>query len=138
MTIHIAKLSVGSTGIESLGRWQASLIERRGVKYPYHVTRMFPRRGDEVLDGGSIYWVIQGYFTARQRIVGLEPVTAEDGTSKCRIDLDPKLIPVSPIAKRPFQGWRYLKPEDAPADVTGGAKGDSLELTRRLSELGLL
>lgn len=132
------KLSVGSTGPDSLEHWQASQMARAGVDYPYHVTRMFPRRADEILAGGSIYWIIQGYFTLRQRIVALVPVTAEDGTQKCRIDLDPELIAVQPVARRPFQGWRYLKPEDAPSDITSAAKDDSLELTRALTELGLL
>ncbi|MEM9234061.1 MAG: DUF1489 domain-containing protein [Pseudomonadota bacterium] len=134
----MAKLSVGSTGIDSLQRWQNSLVGRGKAKTPYHVTRMFPRQSEELLDGGSIYWIIQGYFTARQDILDLVQVTAEDGTQKCRIDLAPELIPVQPVAKRPFQGWRYLKPSDAPADVTAAANDDSLELSRALSELGLL
>ena len=98
---------------------------------------MFPRRAEELLDGGSIYWVIQGYYTVRQRLVGIESVTADDGTSKCRLDLDPELIPVDPHPKRPFQGWRYLPGEDAPADIEAES-GDSQRLLRALSELGLL
>ncbi|MEM6650888.1 MAG: DUF1489 domain-containing protein, partial [Pseudomonadota bacterium] len=118
------KISVGSTTVEDLSRWQDTLVARakaRGDRLaPWHVTRMFPRRADELLDGGSLYWTIGGYFAVRQKITGLSQVTAEDGTKKCRIDLARKLIPVEPIPRRAFQGWRYLTPEDAPADVKGG------------------
>lgn len=99
---------------------------------------MYPRRAEEILDGGSIYWVIQGHFSVRQRIVGIEPVTANDGTRKCKLDLDPEHIPVEPLAKRPFQGWRYLTATDAPRDLDLGAGDDSQQLARALSELGLL
>ena len=137
MTLHLVKLSVGSTGPENLARWQSRQVAGGAARYPYHITRMFPRRADELLNGGSIYWVIQGYYAVRQRLVGIEPVLADDGTTKCRLDLDPELIPVAPHSKRPFQGWRYLPAEDAPPDA-GTAGGDSQQLLRALSELGLL
>lgn len=137
MTLHLVKLSVGSTGPENLARWQSRQVAGGVAQYPYHITRMFPRRADELLNGGSIYWVIQGYYTVRQRLAAIEPVTADDGTTKCRLDLDPELIPVAPHPKRPFQGWRYLPAEDAPPDVET-AGGDSQQLLRALSELGLL
>lgn len=139
MTLHIAKLSVGSTSADDLAMWQRSLTRgRNGARHPYHVTRMFPRRADEVLESeGSLYWVIGGYFTVRQRILGFDPVTAGDGTRKCRITLYPDLIPVVPVPRGAFQGWRYLKTEDTPADSTT-ASGDGQMLERTLSELGLL
>lgn len=99
---------------------------------------MFPRRKEELLTGGSIYWVIQGYISVRQQLLDVVEVTAADGTRKCRLDLDPVLIPVDPVAKRPFQGWRYLKAEDAPVDLKRAANDDDLLLRRRLAELGLL
>ena len=43
--------------------------------------------------------------------------------------------------RRAFQGWRYLKPTDAPADL-GKGREDCVEmppkLRRELAELGLL
>ena len=29
----------------------------------------------------------------------------------------PTLIPVAPVRMRPFQGWRYLEADAAPADI---------------------
>ena len=104
---------------------------------PWHVIRMYPRREADVLAGGSIYWVIDGYFAVRQRITGLDRITVDDGTQKCRIALDRALIPVQPWPRRPFQGWRYLEPDDAPPD-SGDVRDDSQRLHRELSELGLL
>jgi len=42
--------------------------------------------------------------------------------------------------RRAFQGWRYLKPEDAPADVRSGSGAEALppKLRRELADLGLL
>lgn len=104
---------------------------------PWHVTRMFPKRADEILEGGSLYWTIGGYFSVRQRVLDLFRVTAEDGTQKCKIVLDPELVDVEPVPRRAFQGWRYLTPGDAPKDLTH-AKDDGQAIYRALSELGLL
>lgn len=137
MTLHIAKLCVGAETADDLVAWQQRLLRRPGVDRPFHVTRMFPRRAEEVLDGGSLYWVIKGHFGVRQRIVGLDRITAEDGTSRCAIRFDPELVTVSPWPRRAFQGWRYLTAEDAPPD--GDAAGDNGQvLVQQLSELGLL
>jgi hypothetical protein len=120
--LHIIKLSVGSESVESLEEWQAErCLERKAAgldSRPRHVTRMTPKRGAELLAGGSIFWVIKRNIVARQRIVALEPVTGEDGIARCAIILDPKLVKTEHRPKRPFQGWRYLKPEDAPADLS--------------------
>lgn len=145
MTLHIIKLSVGSESVETLAKWQkerlAQLRKRNPKARLRHVTRMTPKRGDEVLDGGSIYWVIKGYVRARQRIIGLRPVTNEAGEPACAIELDRKLIRTQLAAWRPFQGWRYLEPEDAPPDLPPARKGDDefpAKLAAELRELGLL
>ena len=98
---------------------------------------MFPRRDAEILEGGSLYWTIGGYFAVRQLIVGLERVRGEDQIERCRIDLDPELVPVEPVPRRAFQGWRYLKVEDAPQDLSADGAGQEV-LQRQLAELGLL
>ncbi|MDU6238075.1 MAG: DUF1489 domain-containing protein, partial [Bradyrhizobium sp.] len=107
-----------------------------------HVTRMTPKRVDEILAGGSLYWVIRGEVAAREKIVGIEPFRDGDGIGRCRLIMQPKVIAVSPRPMRPFQGWRYLTPEDAPADL-GKASAAGLEampepLRRELRDLGLL
>ena len=121
-TLHLIKLSVGSESVESLEEWQAErCAERRkaGLDHrPRHVTRMTPRRRKDLLEGGSIYWVIQRQILARQRLVALEPVRGEDGIERCALILDPQLVRTDPRPRRPFQGWRYLPAEDAPPDLT--------------------
>ncbi len=142
MTVHLIKLCVGANSIEDLADWvrsrtAANLAAGHGRVHD-HVTRMFPRRTDEVLDGGSIYWVISGLVQVRQRIRALEPVTGVDGIERCAILIDPKLVPTEAQPRRPFQGWRYLRPEDAPADLMRGADGQSSALKAELAALGLL
>jgi hypothetical protein len=133
-------LSVGSDSYESLAEWQAFRLRQNGRLR--HVTRTMPRRRDEVLDGGSIYWVIKGVMVARQRILDLEDVIDEEGDVRCGIVLDPDLVRVVPRPHRPFQGWRYLKAEEAPADLRDGlgkgAEEMPPEMLSELKELGLL
>lgn len=132
--MHLQKLSVGSEGIDGLQQWQNTMVARRkaaGLSAVHeHVTRMFPKQKDALLDGGSIYWVIKGQILCRNRIVGLEETRNGQGLKACSILMDPQLIPVQPAPKRAFQGWRYLKPEDAPADLT--QIGEAQDLPRAL------
>ena len=144
MTLHIIKLCVGADSIEDLAQWQAKRIKeqkKRGVKKPMlmHVTRMMPKRKDEVLDGGSLYWVIKGQIAVRQKILDLKPVT-KNGTPHCGIVYDKELVPVNRRHHRAFQGWRYFEPADAPADlrIPKGGKGLPEELQAELVSLGLL
>jgi hypothetical protein len=136
MALHLIKLSVGTESIEDLERWRDRVF---GKGQPTsHVTRMFPKRRDEILDGGSIYWVIKRVVQVRQRVLDLEEVTDSAGVKRCRLVLEPELIRTNPAPKRPFQGWRYLKPEDAPGDLSLAAGGENLpeDLRRKLLELG--
>jgi hypothetical protein len=142
MALHLIKLCVGVDRLDQLQDWQsARMAERvaRGVRpNPYHVTRMTPRRADEVLDGGSLYWVIKRVVQARQEIIALEEVIGEDGIKRCRLVLGTDLIPTEPQPRRPFQGWRYLKASDAPADLSAHGGGAELpgELRAHLREIG--
>ncbi len=138
MTFHIIKLCVGADSIEDLGRWQKGRLKTVGEIA--HTTRMAPKRRDEVLDGGSIYWVIKGFIQARQRLLDLRLFTDTDGIQRCDLLMHKDLIPVVPTPRRPFQGWRYLKPADAPADLKGGSDSDGLPpaMQAELRELGLL
>lgn len=141
--MHLQKLSVGSESIATLREWQKLVVRRRKKRglspYHEHVTRMFPKRKDALLGGGSIYWVIKGMIQCRNEIVALEEVVTQDGRKACSILMKPKLIAVVPQPKRPFQGWRYLTPEDAPDDLTGTTGTEALpqELRTKLVKLGV-
>jgi hypothetical protein len=113
--LHLIKLSVGSKDVAGLQAWQAE----RAVTHPplRHRTRNRPKRRADLLDGGSIYWVIAGFLQARQRILDIIEDTMEDGTACAGIVLDPVLVPVAARAVKAFQGWRYLDPEAAPPDL---------------------
>jgi hypothetical protein len=144
MTLNIIKLCVGCDSIEDLADWQAKRIKeqkKRGVKKPtlMHVTRMMPKKKDEVLDGGSLYWVIKGQIAVRQKILDLKAVT-KNGTPHCGIVYDKELVPVNRRHHRAFQGWRYFDPKDAPTDlrIPKGGKGLPEELQAELVSLGLL
>lgn len=145
MTLHIIKLCVGVDAIAELADWQKRRVETlraSGAKPDlFHRTRQMPRRRDELLDGGSLYWVIKGVVQVRQRLLDLRAVTADDGTPNCHFILDPKLVATRPQPRRAFQGWRYLDPADAPPDLAGsGSDIEALppEMRAELSELGLL
>ncbi len=146
MTLHLIKLSVGTDSIEDLEDWiKLKLKEKRkrGEKKPerIHTTRMVPKRADELLDGGSIYWVIRGEIMCRERILAVRPFVDREGVSRCQLVLDPKCVPVQPRPFRAFQGWRYLTVKDAPPDLdraAPGARNMPETLRRELRELGLL
>ncbi|MEM6481451.1 MAG: DUF1489 domain-containing protein [Pseudomonadota bacterium] len=115
--INLIKLSVGSESVESLIDWQASARAKGPDGSPRHITRMWPKKEVDLLNGGSIYWVVQGVIQCRQKIVRLDEVIGSDGIRRCAIVLTPEVIRTSLAQKRPFQGWRYLQPADAPADL---------------------
>lgn len=139
--VNLIKLSVGSESVDSLIAWQDSYRQRFDDGLPRHVTRMWPKREAEILNGGSIYWVIKGVVQCRQRILRLDEVRGEDGIRRCAIVLDPDVVRTQNALKRPFQGWRYLQPEDTPADLPKSrAQDDTLpdDLNRALAEIGVL
>jgi len=127
MTLHLIKLCVGADSIEDLADWQRGrLAEAKVAKRApelWHRTRMFPKRRDDILEGGSLYWVIKGIVQVRQRIVDLRRAECDDGIARCDIVLASDLVPVRPVPRRPFQGWRYLPFDDAPADLKKGEAG---------------
>jgi len=139
--MHLQKLSVGSESIETLAAWQEVIVARRVAKglpaVHEHVTRMFPKRKDELLDGGSIYWVIKGLIQCRNKIIGLEETT-KNGVRHCSIQMQPGPIPVIPTPKRPFQGWRYLETAAAPDDIAAlNATDLPPKLREKLVNLGV-
>jgi hypothetical protein len=138
--INLIKLSVGTENVEDLEGWQSTKRAQAPDGLPRHVTRMWPKRGDEILNGGSIYWVIKGIIQARQPILRLDEVIGEDGIRRCAIVMQPGLILTQHALKRPFQGWRYLTLEDAPADLPAGKSHEEplpAELSAALAEIGV-
>lgn len=140
-TVNLIKLSVGTETVDDLIAWQSTKRAQAPDGLPRHVTRMWPRREAEVVNGGSIYWVIKGAIECRQIIRRLDEYIGSDGIRRCAIVLDPELIRTQSSLKRPFQGWRYLPVEDAPLDLPEGrANEDALpvELNQALAEIGVI
>lgn len=144
MTLHLIKLCVGVDSVDDLEAWIAQRQAQRALEgqpaEQIHTTRMTPKRQAELLDGGSLYWVIKGVVLARQPIVDLRSVTGEDGIKRCQIVMAPELVRTESQPKRAFQGWRYLKAADAPADLNPLMANSDLPsaFLRELADLGLL
>lgn len=139
--LHLQKLSVGTENVADLAAWQNTKRAQAPDGLPRHITRMWPKREAELLAGGSIYWVIKGSLQARQRIDRLDEYVGADGIRRCAIVLDREIIRVVPTLKRPFQGWRYLKPAEAPMDLPKGREAEEAlpsSLSAALAEIGVL
>ena len=139
--VNLVKLSVGTESIDDLLTWQRHRSRQVKDGQYYHVTRMWPKREADLLDGGSIYWVIKGEVQARQRVLEFRERIGQDGIRRCALLLDPEIIRVTPTLKRPFQGWRYLDPADAPMDLPKGRENEAplpADLNRALAEIGVL
>jgi hypothetical protein len=145
MALHLLKLCVGCDAIEDLEGWIEERLKKarrlRQTPEHTHTTRMVPTRTAELLDGGSLYWVIRGNIQVRQRLLEIRPFRDADGIQRCHLVLEPKVTATEWQPRRAFQGWRYFKPEDAPRDL---GKGRSAlremppDLRRELADLGLL
>ncbi len=146
MPLHLVKLCVGCESIEDLASWQSERLAqmKRDKQKPelFHRTFQMPKRREDLLDGGSLYWVIKGVIQARQPLFDLREGTKDDGSPCALLMLEKTLVPVRPTPRRAFQGWRYLKAEEAPADIKPGSRDQVVEmpakLRRDLAELGLL
>lgn len=111
--INLAKLCVGVESVDDL----SSRIDARQSTETLHITRMWPKKESELLNGGSLYWVIKGVILARQRIISLDEQIGQDGIRRCGIRMDAELFRTEAAPRRPFQGWRYLAPKDSPSDL---------------------
>lgn len=136
--LNLIKMCAGAETVAALEQWRAirrAQLEREAAALrragdhaaadavdlrPQHVTRMQPKRVDELLDGGSIYWVFKSVILARQRLEAIEPVIGEDGVTRHALIFAPEIVLTERRAQRPFQGWRYLKADDAPPDLGAG------------------
>ncbi|MEE8515268.1 MAG: DUF1489 family protein [Alphaproteobacteria bacterium] len=151
MALHLIKMAVGVASLEALARRQRDRIERagngegEGEAVFRHYTRNVPRRAPQLLDGGSIYWIIKGAIRARQPIRAIHRRTPEEGRKRCELQLDPVLVATMPQPHRALQGWRYMEDADKPEDLllgsgTDAADGDGLppDMAAELRALGLL
>ncbi|HYC16748.1 MAG TPA: DUF1489 domain-containing protein [Pseudolabrys sp.] len=145
MSLHLIKLCVGCDSVADLEEWIKQKLKekkRRGQKAEHiHTTRMVPKRAEELIGGGSLYWVIRGQITCRERILDIRPFTDKDGIGRCRVVLDGKLVLVEPRPRGAFQGWRYLTANEAPRDLSRAAPGAARmpeAMRRELQQLGLL
>jgi hypothetical protein len=140
MPLHLIKLCVGADSVADLETWIKQKT-KGGKKERIHTTRMVPKRAGELTDGGSLYWVIRGQVTCRERILDIRPFTDKDGIGRCRIVMDGKIVLVEPRPRAAFQGWRYLEAKEAPRDLARAAPGAARmpeEMRRELQQLGLL
>jgi hypothetical protein len=145
VALHLIKLCVGCDSVEELEQWIASRLKqnrKRGSPREHiHRTRMVPKRADELLKGGSLYWVIRGNVLCRERLLDVRPFVDKAGVRRCQLVLEPKPVLVEPRPWRAFQGWRYLKSKDCPRDLdhaAPGARHMPEALRSELRELGLL
>jgi hypothetical protein len=143
VTLHLIKLCVGCDSVKDLEDWIREKRKRARTKKNEHVhrTRMVPKRADELLDGGSLFWVIRGEVLCRQRLIDVRPYRDKAGIGQCQLVLEPRVVLVEPRPYRAFQGWRYYTAKDAPRDLDSaapGAKAMPEALRRELRELGLL
>ena len=145
MPLHLIKLCVGCDSVADLEDWIKQKLKekkRRGLKAEHiHTTRMMPKRAEELTGGGSLYWVIKGQITCRERILDIRSTTGKDGIKRCQVVLDGKVVLVEPRPRAAFQGWRYLEAKEAPRDLSRAAPGAAKmpeQMRRELRELGLL
>jgi hypothetical protein len=145
MALHLIKLCVGCDSIQDLEEWiEENRILNRRLRRVYeqtHTTRMVPKRAGEIVEGGSLFWVIRGQIACRQRLMEIRPFTDSDGIGRCHLVLEPVVTPVEPRPFRPFQGWRYMEAKDAPRDLGLGTQDIRQmpeTLRRELAELGLI
>jgi hypothetical protein len=149
MTVHLLKMAVGIESLSQLKAVQkARLAQARAAgKRPAklcHYTCYAPKRAEEIVRGGSIYWIIGRQIRARQRIRAIEQATRETGAPCCALVLDRTLVMVEPVNRRPHQGWRYLEASDAPPDLSNPGRAGEItgdlppDLLAELRALGLL
>ena len=145
MALHLIKLCVGVASFEEMQNWIAqreALAQQNGVEAIHkHTTRMAPKRAAELVDGGSLYWVIKGNVQARQKLNAITPFVDSEGIGRVDLVLGKDLVPTNWQPRRPFQGWRYFKDEDRPTDLRGGMETLNdlpVDMRADLLELGLL
>ena len=141
--VNLIKLCVGAQNVSDLYEWQKNrLINDKNLenRATFFITRMRPKRENDILNGGSIFWVFKGLILARQKIIGFDNFMNEDNILRCKVILDRKIILTDPYHKKPFQGWRYFSQQEAPKDreIFSNEKTQlPLKIEKELLELGI-
>ncbi len=142
MSLNLIKLCVGAESLEDQRHWSKMRLKEMAAAGSevclFHTTRMVPKRVEELLDGGSLYWVIKGKIQARQKLVDIRPFVDTDGIRRCKLMLDSEIVATQWQPKRAFQGWRYLPGDEAPDDLDSADMSMPGHLKAELAELGLL
>ncbi|MEM7618847.1 MAG: DUF1489 domain-containing protein [Pseudomonadota bacterium] len=144
MSIHLVKLCVGIESVDHLKQSIQSRFKQEKLKSAnaqlFHTTRMIPKKGPELINDGSLYWVIKGHIQARQKILDIQPFQDNEGIKRCNIIVDKKLVLTQWHPRSAFQGWRYLYGEDAPQDMSDNILEANLPIQMRkdLMELRLI
>ena len=106
--LNLVKLCVGISAIEELQAHIDYRVEQKRAKglsdEQIHTTRMMPKKAKELLDGGSLYWVIKGNIQVRQIICDIRPFQDSEGIRRCDIVMEPRLIATFWQPSRAFQG----------------------------------
>ena len=141
--VNLIKLCVGAQNVSDLYNWQKNrLIHDKNLENhtTFFITRMRPKRENDILNGGSIFWVFKGLILARQKIIGFDNFMSEDNILRCKVILDRKIVLTDAYHKKPFQGWRYFSQKEAPKDreIFSDEKTQlPLKIEKELSELGI-
>ncbi len=108
MGLNLIKLCVGAESVEDLQMWSVERLDemrKSGAEIClFHTTRMMPKRAEELLDGGSLYWVIKGKIQARQRLVEIRRITDSEGIRRCKLMLTAKSYLPNGNPSAPFRG----------------------------------
>jgi hypothetical protein len=133
MPLSMTKIAYGATSVASLRQW---LERHSGLGEARLTTRYLPKRHEEMV-GGSLYWIFNRAIVGRSPLIGF----MDNGQGRIWIRIEPRLIAVQSVPRRAHQGWRYLEPADAPADLGEGmseAEAMPAEMLGELARLGLV
>lgn len=145
MHINFLRTGVGVSSVDHLYEIQNSFRNMKdgGRDYAFLITRRTPTRANELINGGSVYWIINRQICVRQTIADIQTLEDEEGKNYCRIVMEKDLTLTHPVSQRHIQGWRYLAQEKAPADLrpfdpSGNHDDINSELADKLAAAGLL
>ena len=143
--LHILRTAVGIESLPQLYELQRHFEHATpsGHKSVVMTTRKRPSRCAELLDGGSVYWIIRHRVLCRQAILHMEDRDEPGETPATIIYLSPQIIKVQPRNKRAIQGWRYLQGWDRPKDIgpyDPKSRDDDLpdDIARAIHDIGVI